>query len=823
MTGLLQNFRYALRQMRKSPGFTFVAVITLALGIGANTAVFSVMDAVLSRMLPVRDPGRLYYLQIASGGQPRGARNTGNGDTSFSQPVFEALRQRKDVLDDVIGYVPLAIGKVAVRYGEALEAAQGDEVSGNFFSGLTAGIAQGRGFSLEDEKDHSQIAVISHDYWTRRFAGNAAVLGTTLFVKNVPLTIVGIAAPGFRGLEPATATDFWIPLQNRADLNAWGNAAGDDSLYAPRCWCMPLVVRLKRGITPAQAQNALESTFGEAAKIGVGSIDPKEWKPLLNFDPARGIQGFNQQYKQPVRILMGLVLLVLLIACSNVALLITTRNEARQREFSLRMAVGAERGHLFRQLLTESSLLVMAGAGLGWAFAILATDALAAWSGIETGLAPNGNVLLFTLGISAVSALAFGIAPLWIALRAPVSGVLRATATNMTQDRRRAFGGRVLMSAQIAVCMLLLVAAGLLLRTLRNYETQDLGMRADGLLVFGITPQSAHTPPETLTFYRALLERIRGVPGVESATLMENRLGSGWSSNNDDDALDGVSLKGRFSSTLVRSNDVGPDYLHVLGVPILEGRDISDADTPSSLPVVVVNETFVKKFLPNTNPLGHKFRDNRTIVGVAKDSKYRAVDEKPVPMAYFPTFQTLDRGDTMHIEVRVKGEPLNLLPTMRQVVRELDPNVPLEKPMTQVAQFEDSYSQPKMFARLGGFFGGLAALLVATGLYGTLSYRTNRRTAEIGTRMALGAQRQQMLWMVMRESLLISCIGAAVGLPLAIVSVRFLGAMLYQLSPFDPVSFALAMCCVALVTSAAAFLPAWRAANVDPVVALRYE
>src|SRR5580700_4661635 len=683
MTGLLHDLRYALRQMRKSPGFAFVAVITLALGIGANTAVFSVMDAVLSRMLPVRDPERLYHLQIASGGQPRGARNTGNGDTSFSQSVFEALRQRTDVLDDVIGYVPLAIGKVAVRYGEAPEAAQGDEVSGNFFSGLTAGIARGRGFSLKDERDHSQIVVISHDYWTRRFAGNAAVLGRTLFIKNLPFTIVGIAAQGFRGLEPASSTDFWIPLENRADLNAWGNAAGEDSLYAPKCWCMPLLVRLKRGVTPAQAQNALESTFGEAAKIGVGTIDPKERKLLLNFDPARAIPGFNQQYKQRVQILMGLVLLVLLIACSNVALLIMARNEARQREFSLRMAVGAERGHLFRQLLTESSLLVVAGAGLGWAFAILATEALAAWSGIETGLAPNGNVLLFTLGISASSALAFGIAPLWIALRAPVSGVLRATATNLTQDRRRAFGGRVQMSAQIAVCMLLLVSAVLLLRTLRNYETQDLGLRANGLLVFGITPQSAHTPSETLTFYRTLLERIRAVPGVESATLMENRIGSGWSSNNDDDALDGVSLKGRFSSTLVRSNDVGPDFFHVLGVPILEGRDITDADTPPSLPVVVVNETFVKKFLANTNPLGHKFRDNRTIVGVAKDSKYRAVDERPVPMAYYPSFQNLSAGATMHVEVRIQGEPLNLLPTLRRVVHDIDSDVPLGKPMTQ--------------------------------------------------------------------------------------------------------------------------------------------
>jgi predicted permease len=824
MTRLFQDLRYAIRQLRKSPGFATVAILTLALGIGANTAVFSVMDAVLMRMLPVQDPQRLYYLRIASGNQPPGGYNTGDSDNSFSEPVFEALRERTDVLDDVIAYAPLNVGKVAVRYGDTPEEAQGDEVSGNFFSGLTAGIFRGRGLSLQDEKDHSQVAVISHDYWTRRFSRDPAVLGTTLFVKDVPLTIVGIAARDFRGVESARATDFWIPLQNRPELNAWGNSASETSLYGtPKWWCLPLIARLKRNVTPEQAQSALQSTFGEAAKIGVGAIDPKKWKPLLDFDPAKGIEGFNQQYSEPVRILMGLVVLVLLIACANVALLIMARNEVRQREFSLRFAVGAEKTRLFRQLLTESSLLVVGGTSLGWVFALFATDALAAWSGIETGLSPNHTVLLFTLAISAVSALAFGIAPLWIALRAPVSGVLRATAANITQDRHRRLGGRTLMSSQIAVCLLLLVAATLLLHTLRNYETQSLGMRVDGLLVFGVTPLHAQTVEETATFYHTLLDRVRAAPGVESATLMENRIGSGWSSNNDDD-LDGAKLADKFGpKAFVRSNNVGPGYFQVLGVPIIDGRDISEADTTSSLPVVVINETFAKTFLPNTNPLGHKVRDNRTIVGVAKDSRYRAVDEKPMPMAYYPAFQNLSAGDTMHVEVRVNGEPLNLLPTLRQVVHDIDPNMPLEKPLTQRAQFEESYFQPKMFARLGGFFGGLAALLVATGLYGTLSYRTRRRSAEIGTRMALGAQRGQVLWMVMRESLLISCIGTAVGLPLALACVRFLGSMLYQLSPFDPLSFTLAIFCIALVAGGAAFLPAWHASRVDPMVALRYE
>jgi len=822
--GIIQDVRYVLRQLRKSPGFTAVAVLTLALGIGANTAVFSVMNAVLSRMLPVRDPQRLYYLQIAGGNQPPGASNTGNGDTSFSEPVFEALRQRNDVLDDVVAYVPLGIGKVAVRYGDTPEEAQGDEVSGNFFSGLSAEIARGHGLSMEDEKGHSPVAVISYDYWTRRFSRDPAVLGATLFVKNVPFTIVGIAARGFHGVEAGSATDFWVPLQSRAELNAWGNPAGINSLYGtPKWWCLPLIARLKAHVTPQQAQVALQSTFGEAAKIGVGTIDPKQWKPLLNFDSAKGIQGYNQQYREPVRMLMGLVFLVLLIACTNVALLIMARNEARQREFSLRMAIGAERMHLFRQLFTESSLLVTAGAGLGWVFALFATRALAAWSGIETGLDPDRTVLFFTLAISVMSALVFSIAPLWSALRVPVSGVLRATATNITQDRRRALGGRVLMSSQVAICLLLLVAAGLLLRTLRNYENQDLGMRADGLLVFGITPQRAQTAPETLAFYRTLLERIHALPGVESATLMDNRIGSGWSNNNDD-MVDGVGLFAKFgSNAIVRSNNVGPDYFHVLGIQILEGRDLQDTDTASSLPVVVVNETFAKRFLSNTNPLGHKVRDNRTIVGVVKDSKYTSVGEGPMPMAYYPAFQNLSAGQTMHVEVRVTGEPLNLLPTIRQMVHNIDPNIPLEKPMTQRAQFEESFEEPAMFARLGGFFGGLAALLVATGLYGTLSFRTNRRTTEIGTRMALGAQRSRVLWMIMRESLLISCSGTAIGLVGALFCARLLGSMLYQLSPLDRVSFALATGCVVMVGAIAAFLPAWRAAKIEPMVALRYE
>ncbi len=825
MTGLAQDLRYALRQLRKSPGFTAVAVITLALGIGANTAVFSVMNAVLLRSLPVLNPERLFYVHIGNGqSQPPGAGETGNPNITFSYPVFEALRQRHDVFEDLIAYVPLALDKVAVRYGDTPQQAAGYEVSGNFFSGLTAQVVRGRTLTLQDEKEHAQVVVISDGFWNRSFGRNPAVLGSTLFIKSIPFTIIGVTAPGFYGVGGATTTDFWIPLQIRPELNAWGVPADANSLYGtPRWWCIMLMARLRANITPAQAQTALQSSFLEAAKIGIGNIDTSRWKPLLDFDLAKGLQGYNQQYRDQVHILMGLVLLVLLIACTNVALLLVARNEARQREFSLKMAVGAEKLHVFRQLLAESSLLVSAGAALGWLFAIFATRALAVWSQIESGLDPDRNVLLFTLCTSILVAIAFGLVPLWIALRAPISGVLKANSAGVTQGRQRLIGARILMSSQVAICLLLLVAAGLLLRTLRKYQTVDLGVKVDGLLVFGITPQRAHTTQETYTFYRNVLDRIRALPGVEGATIMESRLGSGWSDNNNT-YLDGVELRNKDGSeAVIRSNTVGPDYFRVMGIPILQGRDISDADTASSPHVVVVNESFVREFLPNTNPLGHRLDRDFTIVGVAKDSKFTAVWEQSMPMAYYASLQVVRGGQMMQVEVRSAKQPATLLPTIAKAVHEIDPNVPLERPATQKAEFENSYAQPTMFARLSGFFGGLAALLVATGLYGTLAYRTNRRTTEIGMRMALGAERGQVLWLIMRESLLISATGVIVGLPIALAGSRLLDSMLYQLSSFDPLSFALAVFSIALVGGMAAFLPAWRAAKVDPMVALRYE
>jgi predicted permease len=818
----LKDIRFALRQLHKTPVFTLIVVLTLALGIGANTAVFSVMDAVLYRSLPVQKPNGLFYMHMGNGeGQPPGATSTGDSNASFSMPVFTALRARKDIFSDLISFAPLAIGETAVRLGKTPLQAEGEEVSGNYFSGLTAGLAVGRGVGLADELTHAPVIVLSYAFWTRQFARNPKVLGQTVYVKGVPFTVIGVGARGFFGVEPATSTDFWIPLQNRPDLTLWGTPPnGNTQDGSPGWWSLRLIARLKAGVTSQQAQEALTETFQRAAEIGIGSINPREWKPLLEFDPARGIAGYSDQLRQPVLVLMGLVLMVLLIAVTNVGLMIQARNAARAREFSLRLALGAGRARLLSQLMAESMMLVSTGALLGWLFAVEATKVLTRLSQIETGLSPNSTVLWFTLGISGLAALAFGLAPLRAAICRPVADVLHQRTANLSPDRRRVRAGNVLMAAQIAICVLLLMSAGLLLRTLRHYQDQPLGMAADELLVFGLTPDNLHGTEQTLVFYRTLLDKLRVLPGVQGATLVENRPGGGWSDNGDL-MIDGVEKRG----VSLRSNIIGSDYFAVVGTPMRQGRDFTGADDAATALVAIVNQTLAKRYFPHGDANGHHLggsMHSETIIGVVQDSRYTSVDESPTPTAYYPVTQGKRIG-ALQIELRTKGAPMALLSQIRNTVRSLDPNLPLEDPITQRAQFALSYAQPTLFATLGGFFGGLAALLVMTGLYGTLAYRIGCRTSEIGVRMALGAQRRQVVWLVVRDSLLLAAAGVALGIPLVLLGAHFLGSMVWKLSPFDPTSMVLAIAGVALVVAAASLVPAMRAASVDPMRALRTE
>jgi predicted permease len=822
---LWSDVRFGLRMLRKSPGFTVIAILTIALGIGANTSVFSAMNTVLLRSLPLPQPEQLVHLVLPND-QPAGASNTGDGDTSFSEPVFEELRKQKSVFSDLMAYVPLSESKTAVRLDEGPEEAEVDMVSGNFFSGLGVRFARGHGLSFQDELEHTPVAVISYSYWTARLARNPSAIGRTIYIKAVPFTVIGVAGDGFLGMEPGFSTDIWIPLQNREDLNPWGNAPSINTLYGtPKWWCLRLIGRLAPGVTKEQAAARLDPVFQQAALIGLESLDPKARKPVLALKEAKGIEKAEETYEQPIKILMVMVGLVLAIACGNVAMLLVARNAAREREFSLRMALGAGRKRILNQLLTESFLLVFAGGLLGWIFARVCSAALAAWSGMEVPFSLDTNVLVFTIAISVICAVVFGVAPLRAATRAP-SGLGVKSAVGGSVERKGRWAGRVVIAGQMSLCLVLLVGAGLLIRSLRQYETLPLGLRPEGVLVFGTSPLAAQADEEKARFYEDLLERLRVVPGVESASVVENRPGSGWANNNTY-GIDGAAPQGTFAEVGMRGNDVGPDFFHVLGIPILRGRDISDSDCRQGLRVAVVNETFAKRFFANGEALGHKVggakpEDAFTIIGVAGDSKYTGVAEIPRPAVYFNYSHKGSIAD-MHVELHTTGDPVALIPSVRTVLRELDPNLPMQKPMTQRAQFDESYSQARLFARLAMFFGIIAILLVATGLYGTLAYRVSKRTPEIGVRLAMGAQRGQVLWMVLREGLLISGLAVLVGLPLAFGGAQLMRSMLFGVLPGDAVSFVLAMVGIIVVVLGSSLIPARRAASVDPMVALRYE
>ena len=822
---MLQDLRFALRQLRRTPGFAAVTVLTFGLGMGANAAVFSVMNAVVLRFLPVQDPDRVVFLHASK--QPNHASQTGFDNTSMSLQVFEQLRAERSTFAELMAFVPLGLGQVAVRYGNEPETAWADMVSGNFFSGLGVAMARGRGFTIEDEAQHSQHAVISYAYWTRRFGRDPEAVGRTLFVKGVPFTIVGIAGQAFTGFGRGRSTDVWVPIQSRPDLKPWGRSPdSNDSFYdSPNWWFLLTVGRLAPGLTADQALARAEPVFTRAA-YGPGGPPAGETPARLTFSTARGMMGLRDQYRQPLRVLMAMVGLVLLIAGGNIAMLLAARNSARLREFSLRTALGGSARRLLRQLLAESALLVASGTAVGWLIAVWATRALAVLSDLDLELAPDATVFAYTLGLSTVAVLIFGLAPLRMARRAPLGLVLKSSSVNATADRARVRGTQVVLVGQIALAVALLVGAGLLVRTLQNLDHADLGLKSSGLYVFGVTPPaSIKGNAGTVQFYESLMERVRSLPGVQSVTLMGNRIGAGWS-NNTTPIVDGAPPTG--TERRMRWNNVGPDYFRVLGIPLLLGRDFSDADLLGP-PSAIVNDTFVRAYFGDRSPLGHTLSFSKnpnatrfTIVGVATNSRYTGVREDTRPMAYF-VYSHVPAMSELHIEVRASGDPARLGPDIRRIVADLGPDLPLIRPMTQQAQFAQSYRNERLFSRLAAAFGFLAAVLVAIGLYGTLSYRVARRTSEIGIRVALGARRDHVVWMVVRDSLIVCIAGIVLGLPLAVAGSRFLESMLFGVTTRDPWSYVGALAAVVLLAVVASVVPARRAVSVDPMIALRAE
>ncbi len=818
---ILRAFKFALRSLRQSPGFAATAILTLALGVGANTAVFSVMNAVLLRSLPVTDPQRLVYLETSN--SPNGTGTIDSHET-FPYSVYDALRRQTSAFSDVIAVGQLSSDKVSVRIGRQPETTEAEMVSGNFFSGLGVKLVRGRGFTSQDEADRAPVLVISYNFWTRRFARDPNILGQTLYVKSVPFTVIGVAAEGFEGTESGQSMDFWIPLQNRAEFNVLGNPPEKGKLYQanPTWWCLRLLARLAPGMNRERSLARTQPVFQSAAYIGLGAPMAGEKPPVLSFADAKNFPGYDSEYGRPLRMLMAMVSLVLLIAIMNVVMLLLARNAARQREFSLRLALGSGRGELLRQLLTESFILVAAGGALAWGFGELAARVLGQWAHIESSLAPDKTVLVMTLAVLALTTLLLGLAPFRIAIAGGAALALKSSsAATVNSDAHKTRTARVIVAMQMALCVVLLVGGGLLIRTLQNLEKIPLGFDSDGLVVFGLNPQNLHSEPALVRVYQELQRRHRVLPGVQSVAVVSSRPGSWWS-NNSDVMVDGNHPEQAIGfPNLVRSNDVGPDFFRTLGVPVVMGREFNESDNTKSPNVAIVNELFVQAFLPNQYPLGHTV-NGFTIVGVVKNHKYRSMDEEPIPMAWWCYQQAPGEGE-LNIEMRVHGNALAILPSVRKVVAQMDPDAPLVKPVLQRNQFEETISQQLMFARLAGFFGLLAVVLVATGLYGTLAYRVSMRTAEIGVRMAVGARRGQVVWMILRESAAITAIGVVIGIPLAMIVGHALTSSLYGVKPLDAASYLLAVAAVATVALAAGAAPAARAAGVDPMTALRTE
>ena len=824
---LVKDVRYAVRSLQSHLLFTTVTVLTIALGIGTNTAIFSVMNAVLLRALPVHDPQRLVHLRVVPG-QPGGANNTGDSNTSFCEPVFQQLRQQHRAFSDLVAYVPAGYDKISVRVGTLPEEAQVDLVSGNFFSGLGVPAVCGRTLTPADEKNHTAVAVLGYRFWSNRGEGSCSVIGRTIYIKGLPFTVVGVASRTFTGFENSP-TDVWIPLQIQPELNAWGTQGA--SFYAePNWWCLRLVGRLASGITPKQARAMLFPVFRQAAYEHLGGKPrPGEKPSQLDFAPVRGAGQRPEGWEEPLQILMAMVGLVLLIACGNVAMLLRARNAARQREFSIRLALGGSQMRLFRQLLAESLVLVIAGAVLGLCFAWGATGALAAWAQFEFSLAPDRRVLLFTVALSLLTGFIFGVAPLMTSVRMPVALALKNSAATVFRDQGKAKVGRAVVVLQVALCLTLAIGAGLLVSTLRNLQNLNLGFRTGGLLVFGVSPQlKTNSSQNRIQFYTDLLARLRALPGVESATLMQNRIGSGWSNNTNAfvDGRDPRTIAQGMDSNMMRWNIVGPHYFRTLGVPISQGRDLTEADSAVGPKVAVVNQAFIQRFLKGREALGHQvsynLKTSYTIVGVAANSKYIGIREEDIPMAYFP-FTQFAATSTMHVELRTASDPLRFLPVVQKAVSSFAPDLALLQPKTQQAQFEETIADLRLVARLALCFGLLAVVLVMTGLYGTLAYSVQQRTSEFGVRMAMGAQPQAVLWLILRESLALCLIGVAMGLPLAFASTRLLRSLLYGLAPHDPFVLWVATVGLVVVCLVAGLIPARRAASVDPIVAIRYE
>ena len=835
MFTLIQDLKYGLRMLVKNPGFTAVAVLTLALGIGANTAIFSLLDAVLLRSLPVREPNQLVLFGEAN--WQGNVIDFPSGNTQlFSYPFYREFREKNAVYSEVTSINSIMVGSHGrVADGRDLEKVNVELVSGTFFSTLGVNPFLGRTLTTDDDQipGAHPVAVASYSWWQRRLGKDPSAVAKAVMIGKTVYSIVGVAPPEFFGVIVGQSPDLWIPLSMEEGISPGQNGRNNklfQSLY--------LIARLKPGVTSAQANANTNLLFKQFLHEVIGP-QPSEKQldkiqhAMIELTPAAtGLSHLRYEFSLPLKILMAVVMLVLLIACANVANLLLARATTRQREIAVRMSLGAGRSRLIRQLVTESVLLALAGGALGVLLASGASHLLLLMvsTGPETlpvRVAPDGAVLAFTLGITFLTAILFGTAPAFRATRLNLTGALKEGRGTVAAQTRQWFS-RSLIVGQVALSLILLMGAGLFLRSLVNLLNVDLGFNKQNVLRFGVDATAAGYQEDARL--ENLMERVEaqvgalpGVQVVSVASFVFNE--GGWTTY--------VNVPGRANSDSNPNVDhdiVGPGYFQVMGMRLVSGRPLGPQDTANSQKVAVINETMARTYFPGESPLGRTFgiRDdpkeqNIEVVGVVKDAKYLYLQEEPMPAAFYPYAQHPGPGFLSNFVARYSGDPQQVISEVRRAVAGIDPNLPVGDVTTLSRKVDDSVVSQRLVAQLSGFFGMLAVFLSCIGIYGSMSYAVARRTNEIGIRMALGADPASMLWMVMREILLLVGIGLAVGVPVALVGSRYVASLVFGLSPYDPISMAGAAALLLAVAAFAGYLPARRASRVDPMVALKYE
>ena len=832
--GLTADLRYALRTLAKSPVFTLVAIVSLALGIGANTAVFSLMDQLLLRLVPVNDPAGL--VELNGEGQHYGSNR---GMFAMSYPMYADFRDSNPVFEGMFCRYQMPF---SVSFGGRTERAGGELVSGTYFPVLGVKAAVGRLFTPEEDKapEGEPYAVLGYDYWRTRFGGDPGVVGRQILVNDRRLTVIGVAARGFDGVEQGFSTQIFVPVAMQKSIMA----EREDLLKKRRNRWVNVFARLKPGVSATQAKAALQPQFHAMLEMEVRQPEfakAQEYarrqflKMTMDVRPGgRGHAMLTTIMETPMTAMMAMVGLVLLIACANVASLMVARAAARQKEIALRLALGAGRIRIARQLVVESLLLSLAGGTLGL---LIASGTVSVLIGILPQIDPplrissdlNSSMLFFTLAISIGTGILFGLIPALQASRPDLAPVLKEQAGAVAGGGAQVNLRKVLVSAQVALSLLLLIAAGLFARTLKNLRGVSPGFAVDNVLSMKMDPTlSGYTPERAKNFYKDLTAGMNATPGVASAAMAMVPLLS-FDEWDETITIEGYSAKpGEDMGPW--TNYISPGYFATLQIPVLEGRDFTIRDEVGAPAVAIVNQSFARHFFGRGNPIGRRIGEGGDagtkadieIVGVAKDAAYRNVREEIPREVYFPYLQQ-KWGREMTAYVRTDLPSAQMFPALRAAVRKLDANLPVYGLRTMDKRLDDSLAIERLIAALSSAFGMLATLLAAIGLYGVMAYLVARRTKEIGIRLALGAMTGEVLWLVMREVLILAGTGIAVGLPVAFAVTRVLRSQLYGVAATDVATIAAATLGLAAVAMLAGYFPARRATKVDPMIALRYE